>query len=1052
MSKTLLIDATHPDETRVVVVNRGRIEEYDHESVTRRPLKGNVYLAKVTRVEPSLQAAFIEYGGNRHGFLAFSEIHPDYYRIPIEDREALIAEEQRLSNRHRAGNGDESGARENGDGPSGDPTNGEGGPTHAARGDDEAQDGDSPESESRYGENGDKASDDAGLDERGEAAGARDSDLSDSELGDSNPDDSTTQAQHPDAARIDDMHGQDARPVDENWTNDGIARDEDPERADDAASSETAIEPGAHESRDGEYSNEAFGARDESAMPAEEPGAAPADENTHPTGIGDRIPRAQPARVERDETAEEIGEELRRRRIQLRRRYKIQEVIKRRQILLVQVTKEERGTKGAALTTYLSLAGRYCVLMPNTGKGGGISRKITSQKDRQRLKQVVEDLEIPEGMSLILRTAGQERTKAEVKRDYEYLIRLWEDIREQTLVSTAPAVIYEEANVVKRAVRDLYGRDVDEVVVEGEDGYKAARGFMRAMMPSHVKRVRLHDDPSAPLFHHYQVESQLDTIYTPVVQLRSGGSIVINQTEALVAIDVNSGRATRERNIEETATKTNLEAAEEVGRQLRLRDLAGLIVIDFIDMEDNRNIQAVERKLKDAVKDDRARIQIGRISQFGLLEMSRQRLRSSVVETSTERCRACNGTGLVRSAASSASQIMRAVEEEGLKRRAAAITLTVPTRVALHMLNQSRKALAQVEIRGLFDVTVATDDHLVDPPYRVEVTRVREAGAPEPVRITRQPSPSVEDDTAEFPEDDAFAADDRATEGAETVHDAVSDAPREGRTEGTQDRPAGAEDGASSERHPRRGRRRRRGGRGRDDRPGEGRSRQPGVPGDAPTAEPHAIGDVAAGGIDDEGAAPIAMGEGSEYAQSGQDSEGLPRAGEPHDPNAPQDGKRRRRRGRRGGRRRRRNRDGTEGAPEARLDMGQTHDEASPGNVASDIESDDDVIDAGPPPEGWRPRHADDSDLDAVPITDVDRDDLTAQTPAPQLREPAEEYRPSRSVEILPAESRVGESSVAEALTPAPERPAPRAAEAPQAPAQEPSGPSKRGWWNRLTS
>ncbi len=1037
MSKTLLIDATHPDETRVVVVNRGRIEEYDHESVTRKPLKGNVYLAKVTRVEPSLQAAFIEYGGNRHGFLAFSEIHPDYYRIPIEDREALIAEEQRLSDRHRTRNGDESGARENGDGPSDDNANGDSEPTSAARGDDEPQDDDAAEGENRDGENGNESADDSGLDENGEAAGARDSGeqsrLADSNPDDSNPDDLTAQAQPSDAVRIADVHGQDTRPADENWTNDGFARDEDSERADDAASSEAATEASA---------------RDESAMSAEEPGAAPADDDARLAESGDRAPRAQPARVERDETAEEIGEELRRRRIQLRRRYKIQEVIKRRQILLVQVTKEERGTKGAALTTYLSLAGRYCVLMPNTGKGGGISRKITSQKDRQRLKQVVEDLEIPDGMSLILRTAGQERTKAEVKRDYEYLIRLWEDIREQTLVSTAPAVIYEEANVVKRAVRDLYGRDVDEVVVEGEDGYKAARGFMRAMMPSHVKRVRLHDDPSAPLFHHYQVESQLDTIYTPVVQLRSGGSIVINQTEALVAIDVNSGRATRERNIEETATKTNLEAAEEVGRQLRLRDLAGLIVIDFIDMEDNRNIQAVERKLKDAVKDDRARIQIGRISQFGLLEMSRQRLRSSVVETSTERCRACVGTGLVRSAASSASQIMRAVEEEGLKRRAAAITLTVTAHVALHILNQSRKALAQIEMRGLFDVTVATDDHLVDPPYRVEVTRVREAGAPEPVRQTRRPSPPVEDDAAELPEDDAFAADDRATEGAETVRDAASGAPREGRTEGT----AGAENGASGERHPRRGRRRRRGGRDRDDRPGEGRGRQPGVPGDARTDEPRTNGDVATGAIDSEYAeAPIVMGEGSEGAQSSLGGEDTPRAGEPHDPNAPQDGRRRRRRGRRGGRRRRRNRDGTEGAPEARLNEGQTHDDASPGNVASEIEPDDDVIDAGPPPEGWRPRHADDSDLDAVPITDVDRGDLTAQTPAPRRREAAEEYRPPRPIEARPVEARPIESGVVKPLAPAPE-PAPRAADAPQAPERELSGPSKRGWWNRLTS
>src|SRR6202030_1676999 len=441
------------------------------------------------------------------------------------------------------------------------------------------------------------------------------------------------------------------------------------------------------------------------------------------------------------EAVEALGgdelEEAQHQRSRTIRHYKIQEVIKRRQIMLVQVTKEERGTKGAALTTYLSLAGRYCVLMPNTARGGGVSRKITSITDRRRLKDVLEDLDIPEGMGVIVRTAGAERSKAEIKRDYEYLLRLWNEIRELTLRSTAPALIYEEGNLIKRSIRDLYTRDIDEVLVEGEEGYRTAKAFMKMLMPSHAKRVQPYRDPQIGLFHRFQVENQIDAIHSPIVQLRSGGYVVINQTEALVAIDVNSGRSTRERNIEETAVRTNLEAAEEIARQLRLRDLAGLIVIDFIDMEEHRNQSAVERRLKEALKNDRARIQVGRISAFGLLEMSRQRLRPSLVETSTQPCPHCGGTGSIRSTESTALYVLRSIEEEGMRRRSAEICVYVPTTVALYILNQKRDSLVQLEARYAIRVLVAQDDALIPPAFRLE--RLRAYAAAEPAALPAAP-------------------------------------------------------------------------------------------------------------------------------------------------------------------------------------------------------------------------------------------------------------------------------------------------------------------------
>jgi ribonuclease E len=608
MTKRMLIDASQPEETRVVMTSGNRVEDFDFETANRKQLKGNIYLARVTRVEPSLQAAFVEYGGNRHGFLAFNEIHPDYYRIPMEDREALLAEQ-------------EANARE---------------------------------------------------------------DLDD------DPDDT------PDDDSDDETSDLDEASSDE--SNDGDADDQDQNAADNPDA-----EPG--EANIGDEGSNAANQGDVEAASSDE--EASEDGEKEPSAKAEAGPRRR-SRTERPA------------RRPSHRRYRIQEVVTRRQIMLVQVVKEERGNKGAALTTFLSLAGRYCVLMPNTPRGGGVSRKITNAVDRKRLKQVVEGLEVPKDMAVIVRTAGSQRTKTEIKRDYEYLLRLWDQIRELTLESSAPCLVHEEANLIKRSIRDLYTRDIDEVLVEGEEGYRTAKSFMKMLVPSHARRVQPFSNGGVPLFHHFQVESQLDGIHTSTVQLRSGGYIVLNQTEALVAIDVNSGRSTKERNIEETALKTNLEAADEVARQLRLRDLAGLIVIDFIDMDESRNQHAVERKMKDVVKDDRARIQLGRISQFGLMELSRQRLRPSVTEASTQPCQHCEGTGRVRSIDSAALQILRNIEDEGLKQRASEIVVHVPSAIGFYILNNKRDVLVSAEERYAFKVTLQPDDALIAPEHRVE--------------------------------------------------------------------------------------------------------------------------------------------------------------------------------------------------------------------------------------------------------------------------------------------------------------------------------------------
>ncbi len=585
MTTRMLIDARHPEETRVAVLKGNRIEEFDFESADHKQIKGNIYLAKVTRVEPSLQAAFVDFGGNRHGFLAFSEIHPDYYQIPREDREALLAEEARHAEEEAA-----------------------------LRAADEDADED-------YGEDGFDGGD--------------------------RYDDGVTEIDTSDKDQVSTIEG---GMIDQDFDSDG----DDVETGEDA--------PG---------------------------GDADADDGRSRRGPGRR-------RQSRGQAKQ--ADDLRARRLALRRRYKIQDVIQRRQVLLVQVVKEERGNKGAALTTYLSLAGRYCVLMPNSSHGGGISRKINSASDRKRLKSIIGELELPRTMSCIVRTAGLQRTKTEIKRDFDYLARLWDEIRENTMRASAPALIHSDSDLIKRAIRDIYNRDIEEVVVEGDSGYRAARDFMKLLMPSHVRRVRQYADP-VPLFQRYGAEDQLTAMYDPVVQLRSGGYLVINPTEALVSIDINSGRSTKEHGIEATALSTNLEAAREIARQLRLRDMAGLVVIDFIDMEYGANVRKVEKAIKDALKDDRARIQVGRISGFGLMEMSRQRLRTGVLEATTRGCPHCDGTGLVRTASSAGLSALRMIEDEAAKGKGSIITLFASQEAAIYVLNAKRADLAEIELR-----------------------------------------------------------------------------------------------------------------------------------------------------------------------------------------------------------------------------------------------------------------------------------------------------------------------------------------------------------------
>ncbi|MDG4721305.1 MULTISPECIES: Rne/Rng family ribonuclease [Thalassospira] len=681
MVKRMLIDATHAEESRVVVINGNRLEEYDVETSTKKQIKGNIYLAKVTRVEPSLQAAFVDYGGNRHGFLAFSEIHSDYYQIPVADREALSQGHAQVKDAEIVE-------------------------------DNIGETDDSPKKEKKQTRSRSRRK--PRVKDKDETADAADAgaDAVEAEVIVDAPADTDAVSDAAPSSEEEEAKPRRRRPRNRRKKSDDVEAS-----SDDAVVEENSDSDGDDAPTGG---NAAM-----SAEVAELTVDVDADEDEE----GDATDATADAAGEEEEIedlggddADEFVESHSR---QLQKRYKIQEVIKRRQIILVQVVKEERGNKGAALSTFLSLAGRYCVLMPNTPRGGGISRKITNAKDRKRLKSILAELEIPDGMAVIVRTAGAERTKAEIKRDFDYLMRLWDRIRETTLQSQAPCLIYEEADLIKRSIRDLYARDVDEVLVEGDEGYRVAKDFMKMLMPSHAKRVQPYKDQGVPLFHRFQVESQLDAMLNPVVQLKSGGYIVINPTEALVAIDVNSGRSTRERNIEETAYKTNLEAAEELARQLRLRDLAGLIVVDFIDMEDHRNQASVERKLKEAMRNDRARLQIGRISPFGLLEMSRQRLRPSLVESAFEVCSHCRGVGLVRSIESAALHLLRVIEEEGMRRRSGALTVHVASEVALYILNRKRDSLAEIEQRYGFTVMIFGDDSLISPDHRIERTRAK---------------------------------------------------------------------------------------------------------------------------------------------------------------------------------------------------------------------------------------------------------------------------------------------------------------------------------------
>ncbi|SMQ65027.1 RNAse E [Devosia lucknowensis] len=801
-TKRMLVDAIHPEETRIVVTSGNRLEEFDFESATRRQLRGNIYLAKVTRVEPSLQAAFVEYGGNRHGFLAFSEIHPDYYQIPVADREALLRDEEHEDDHH-----------------------------------DDAEDTVSvPE----------------GVVET-------------------------------DAEADPQEHGEDSH-----------------------------IEQAPANSE-----------------PVESIGGADA--------------------------LEEVPE--RRRSSQQRRhQYKIQEVIKRRQVMLVQVVKEERGNKGAALTTYLSLAGRYSVLMPNTARGGGISRKITNAADRKRLKEITADLEVPQGMGVILRTAGASRTKAEVKRDFEYLMRLWESVRTLTLESSAPCLVYEEGSLIKRTIRDLYNKDIDEVLVAGDNAYREAKDFMKMIMPSHAKNVVLYKDEQ-PLFSKYGVEAQLDSMFSPTVTLPSGGYIVINPTEALVSIDVNSGRSTKEHNIEDTALQTNLEAAEEVARQLRLRDLAGLIVIDFIDMMENRSNRAVERKLKDCLKDDRARIQVGRISHFGLMEMSRQRIRFGVVESSTHKCPICDGTGLVRSTESLALMIMRHIEDHVLRKQGQSINVRVPVEVALYILNFKRETLTQLEIRNNLSITITADSKLAGHDFHIEKgeTRVSAYADQRAAAHVRVDSAVIEDVVEEEDE-------------VEEAEDAEARSSEQGEGEGN---------------GRRRRRRRRRGGRN-----GDQVNQQVAETSDDTGVDAESDGEETDGG-DDNG------------VRSADDADG--------------ENRRRRRRGRRGGRRNRRDQNGEAGTETAEAAVSAPAD-AVVDHVEVNAEPAAEPVPAAEEAPAEKPKRS-----RRKKVTETEESAPAETTPveavAAPAEEPAAEEKPKRKPRARKPKAETAEAAQAPAVT-----------------------------------
>jgi ribonuclease E len=910
-SNRMLIDSTHAEETRVVVQRNNRIDEFDFESASRRPLRGNIYLAKVTRVEPSLQAAFVDFGGNRHGFLAFSEIHPDYYQIPVADREALMAEEARF----------------------------------AAQEDEEAE---APAREPR--EERTSRDDRNG---RGRRGRRRRPQAKRAEGGEAISEEGNTEELGADEAQIE--------------------GDEQSVSADEHASEQADADAQIHEAE------------------------AHEDAETRDTEINDipaedRAPeRSEPG--EEEVVIEQVGgadsnedEREERKRYQMRRRYKIQEVIKRRQILLVQVVKEERGNKGAALTTYLSLAGRYSVLMPNTSRGGGISRKITSSSDRKRLRELQDELDLPDGMGVILRTAGASQPTEEIRHDFDYLLRVWEQVRETTLQSVAPMLVHEEGSLIKRSLRDLFGKEIDEVIVAGESGYREARDLMKMLMPSQLKSVKQHKDPQ-PLFARYGVESQLDAMFSNSVTLKSGGYIVINQTEALVAIDVNSGRSTREHNIEDTALKTNLEAADEVARQLRLRDLAGLIVIDFIDMEEHRNNRNVEKRLKDALRNDRARIQVGRISPFGLMEMSRQRMRTGVVESSVVICPTCAGAGHVRSTSSVALSVLRAIEEALLKSAQFHIVIRTKLDVAMYILNQKRASLQAIEARFGVQIIINVDHLLVGT-----TNYVLERGEPAPEGGMR-----------------AIPADDMAVDEDDAADDTADEA------EGAQS--ANGETGESEEASRRRRRRRGRRGRDRDGAPETGER------------ETGANPDDTAGTLEDDGkpeeGTEAAPGEAPRSAEGGLDEQG----------------RRRRRRGRRGGRR---NREFGDSGPTTSAD-GDAGEEVNLTGEAEEVETAPvaEVAEPAAAPRGrGRPRKV--VAEEAAPV--VVAKDAPAEKPKRGRPKKVVAEVASEAVEEAPVVEAAPVVPAPPAPKPAP-APAPEVVIEPEV--EDPTIPKRRGWWSR---
>ncbi|HSV22802.1 MAG TPA: Rne/Rng family ribonuclease [Xanthobacteraceae bacterium] len=1004
MANKMLIDATHPEETRVVVLRGNRVEEFDFESASRRQLRGNIYLAKVTRVEPSLQAAFVDYGGNRHGFLAFSEIHPDYYQIPVADRQALIDEEERAHRDAEAEADRRAGMRRQP-------------PRHRAA---------ERHTETVVSEP---------IDE--DLVGA---DVPPIEASDARPDTPT----HPDEGYEPESGGQrhDREPAEHT---DSAANDDDVTRVDAGAHTNATAhtEQDRRETEANEFDNHtAIPEHDDAPVPGDATAGQEERDDAGDIAVTDLEAteqdhddeangQSESAEGDEEEIVESVGgddamEEVPDRAPRHRRQYKIQEVIKRRQIMLVQVVKEERGTKGAALTTYLSLAGRYSVLMPNTARGGGISRKITNVLDRRRLKDIAQELEVPEGMGVILRTAGAARTKTEIKRDFEYLLRAWETVRDLTLKSTAPTLVYEEGSLVKRSIRDLYNKDIDEVMVAGDEAFRDARDFMRMLMPSHAKNVRPYQD-SQPILAKYAIESQLDAMFSPVVQLRSGGYIVLNQTEALVAIDVNSGRATREHHIEDTALKTNLEASEEIARQLRLRDLAGLIVIDFIDMDEKRNNRAVERRLKDCLKNDRARIQVGRISHFGLMEMSRQRIRTSVLESSTDKCPHCGGTGHVRSVSSVALQLLRMIEET--LQRGATHNIVGRTRaeIALYVLNHKRAHLYDLEHRFQISVTIAADATISGQlPFVIEKgeqMHTLEQARALAARATSVPVAVEETGESDEPIDEVETEEDEDSEFADTAEPGEP-------VEANEER---AENGEGGARRRRRRRRRGRRGEARE----EGLSLEETFEGEGARAVSYTRSH------DQPPSHPAAADDESGPASGNADpdlSDEDTEAGDTRADNGNGDSRRRRRRGRRGGRRARREEHDADISP--------------PENGVAPI--DEEVAHAvadfgGPPVEPALQQRSREPDLVAPDHSDGQPEAKPEPVPA-MVSEPVAPLKPTaprrRSTVREPAPFLAGSAAASPQPAPAIVTPVVEVeTTAPPPSTSDPTAPRRAGWW-----